>query len=346
MTLTHSLRPFLAFASILVGLLDAPVALGALPAEIAVFTGASTAATDERTDNTGTVDFGGSVVGNRLAQSFTIQNTGGVPLTGLAVSATGDFSVVPLASSELARNATTTFAVTFSPTAVGARTGVVTILSDDADEGSFEINVSGEGLSVVIPLAPEIMVENTPGVPLKRVRIWGGAEYPPIPEGEDADAVAIAAGSFHLLALKADGTVAVWKQPYVGMLPLVAPPGLTGVKAIAANSSGNVVLKTDGTLVGWGQGIATMIPTDLTDVQAIAVGYNDALALKEDGTVVHWGGDAATYPPPSDLSGVTAISVGVSGGSGVSNYLAVKQDGTVVAWGSNYLGASTVPSAI
>ena len=51
----------------------------------------------------------------------------------------------PLGATTLARNATTTFTVTFVPTVNGVRRAVVSISSNDGDENPFEIQLSGEG---------------------------------------------------------------------------------------------------------------------------------------------------------------------------------------------------------
>jgi predicted outer membrane repeat protein len=122
--------------------------------EIAVFTGASTSAANERADNIGTHEFGNIQVGSAsAAQTFTIKNMGAANLTGLALSKgganPGDFTPGALGATTLAPRATTTFTVTFSPTASGVRSAVVNIASNDANENPFRINVRGIGIPVV-----------------------------------------------------------------------------------------------------------------------------------------------------------------------------------------------------
>ena len=63
--------------------------------------------------------------------------------------------------------------------------------------------------------------------------------------------VKIAAGVDHSLALKADGTVAVWGRNNHGQLNM--PPGLSGVASIAAGAHHSLALKADGTVVAWGE---------------------------------------------------------------------------------------------
>lgn len=87
---------------------------------------------------------------------FTIQNTGNATLNvSVPLTAGGDFSIISQPSSTVSALGNATFTVRFTPTAAGVRTGAVTISSDDSDEGSYILNLTGSG----IVLAPEINVE-------------------------------------------------------------------------------------------------------------------------------------------------------------------------------------------
>ncbi len=148
---------------------------------------------------------------------------------------------------------------------------------------------------------------------------------------------ATAAGGYHSLALKSDGTVVGWG--YNGSGQTTPPTNLTGVVAVAAGDSHSLALKSDGTVVGWGYYDYATPPADLTNVVAVDAGQYHSLALKSDGSVVGWGYDgygAAT--PPAHLTNVVAI-VG-----GFYHSLALKSDGTVVGWGSSFYGESTPPT--
>lgn len=148
---------------------------------------------------------------------------------------------------------------------------------------------------------------------------------------------AIAAGSFHSLALKQDGNLITWGLVGDGDDPplaesLTIPVGLNGVMAIAAGGSHSLALKQNGTVVAWGwQGNApATVPTDLRSVTAISASCGSSMALRQDGTVVAWEWSGSGYeyhPVPAHLSNVKAIS------AGCHHYLALKQDGTVAAWG-------------
>jgi hypothetical protein len=164
--------------------------------------------------------------------------------------------------------------------------------------------------------------------------------------------VAIAAGMYHSLALRTDGTITVWGDNTYRQTN--APAGLTNVAAISAGLYHNLALKADGTLAAWGAGTnisfsphlgQSMIPAGLSNVVAIASGGYHTTALKADGAVISWGNN--TYGQtntPSGLGNVVAIA------AGQYHNLALNRDGTIVAWGagtnvaaSPRLGQSKVP---
>lgn len=155
------------------------------------------------------------------------------------------------------------------------------------------------------------------------------------------DAIAIAAGSTHALALKADGTVVAWGSNGHG--ESTVPAGLSEVVAIDAGEDFSVALKADGTVRVWGYNgyLVLNVPENLASVVAVSAGNYHVLALKSDGTVVAWGYDTAGQVTiPGGLSNVVAIS------AGPQFSLAAKSDGTVVAWGYNSNGETNVPSGL
>jgi hypothetical protein len=160
------------------------------------------------------------------------------------------------------------------------------------------------------------------------------------------NAIKIAAGSWHNLALKSDGTVVAWGNNNNGQCDV--PPNLSGVVAVAAGGYHSLALKANGTIVAWGanfDGQAT--PPPLANVVAVAAGTWHSLALLADGTVHGWGDDSAgqTDVPPG-LGEVAAIA------AGGNHSIALQADGTLVAWGENinsqgfYVGQSVVPAAV
>lgn len=160
-------------------------------------------------------------------------------------------------------------------------------------------------------------------------------ELPALP----GDAIRIAAGSHHSLALRADGTVVAWGGQN-GWGETTVPPEATNVVAVAAGAVHSLVLRRDGTVVGWGQNFYNQANGNLAgaNVVAVAAGGLHSLALRGDGRVVAWGnggGGQTTVPP-------TATNV-VAVAAGGYHSLALRANGTVVGWGDNRDGQIGVP---
>ena len=153
---------------------------------------------------------------------------------------------------------------------------------------------------------------------------------------------AIAAGMNHDIALKSDGTVAVWgcdtNDDWVSV-----PPGLSNVTAVAAGWTHNAVLLADGTVGAWGYNGATDgwhvtdVPAGLSNVTAIAAGANHTLALKQDGTVAAWGAGNGTDEVPWANHGQSIVPAGLSNVVAIAAWgyhsMALRSDQTVVVWG-------------
>jgi N-acetyl-anhydromuramyl-L-alanine amidase AmpD len=157
--------------------------------------------------------------------------------------------------------------------------------------------------------------------------------------------IAVAAGSWHNLGLRADGTVEAWGNDSSQQAE-VPWEGLMNALAIAAGGYHSLAIRADGTVVAWGANDygQTNVPTGLTGVVGIAAGTWHSVALRADGTVMAWGDDSfGQSSVPVGLSNVTAVA------AGGNHTLALKADGTVVAWGENtgaegnITGQSTVP---
>jgi hypothetical protein len=156
-----------------------------------------------------------------------------------------------------------------------------------------------------------------------------------------SNVVGIAAGDYHSVALKENGTVVAWGRNGEGQTNV--PTDLTNAVSISAGWYFSVALKEDGTAVGWGRndfGEAS-VPEGLSNVMELVAGGDHCLALKEDGTVVSWGRDwEGQTEIPEGLTNVVAVA-----GGGIHS-LALKDDGTVVAWGANNQGQVTVPEGL
>ena len=143
--------------------------------------------------------------------------------------------------------------------------------------------------------------------------------------GGASGVVRIAAGELHSLALRDDGTLVAWGNNYRGQGS--SPAGLSNVVEIASGLMHNVALRADGTVVSWGWnfGGETNTPAGLSNVVAVAAGGLQTLALKRDGTLAVWG---VLNHIPDSATNVTGIAVGYG------HCVALQSNGNVIAWGS------------
>jgi alpha-tubulin suppressor-like RCC1 family protein len=247
----------------------------------------------------------------------------------------------------------------------------------------LQVSQSGE-YSVEVSNALGFMTRESATVSVGLVAAWGDNAYGQtnLPPGL-TNLVAVAAGDYHSLALRSDGTIVAWGHAVSDPSGSAVPPGLTNATAIAAGWGFSLALKTDGTVVGWGSNIIgqTNVPAGLSNVISIAAGSAHGLALKADGTVAAWGSrDSGQTRVPAGLSNVVAIAAGqihslaltedglVKGWGGDSGWgsgrvptglsnvvaiatgwqhnVALKTDGTVTAWGAGYAGQTDVPAGL
>lgn len=156
-----------------------------------------------------------------------------------------------------------------------------------------------------------------------------GYNYDPLTQPALTNAVAVGVRTFSLVALRADGTVAEWRNG-------ASDPAVSNIVSFTSGWSHGFGFQADGTLIGWGNDFGGGIsekPTDLTNAVALGIGSFATLAVLEDGTVTGWGYDSEhILNVPAGLSNVVALSVGAFG----DNVLALRADGTVSEWGYDY----------
>ena len=172
------------------------------------------------------------------------------------------------------------------------------------------------------------------------------------------DAVDIAAGGSHGLAVRSDGSVWTW-----GLLPPSAGSsrlparfwGLSDIVAVAAGADFSLALRNDGRVFAWGWngsgqlGDGTQVKrTDpvqvagLTTVRSIAAGRLSSFAIKSNGAVVAWGegalgnGGTARQLTPVPIPGLSNIEQISASDSGLARTTA----GDVLFWGGGFWGES------
>ncbi len=207
----------------------------------------------------------------------------------------------------------------------------------EAQAGRYHFVLSNSFSSITSGVAV-LVVTNPPLPEAGSVVAWGdsNAGQTQVPPG--LQAVAVAAGWNHALALKPDGTVVAWGDNAAGQTSV--PADLAGVVAIAAGGFHSLALRSNGLVAGWppeAMNGATQVPADMTNILAVAAGYAHSIALRCDHTIGAWIDGSF---PPDGLEDVVQIA------TGTSHLLALERDGTVVAWGDNASGQSTVPPTL
>ena len=160
-------------------------------------------------------------------------------------------------------------------------------------------------------------------------------------------ALAIAAGGYHSLAVRPDCTVAAWGASDYGQTNV--PAGLANVIGISAGSWHSLALRRNGTVVAWGDNTwgQCNVPGGLSNVVAVAAGGNHSLALRADGTVAAWGENTGAAGNPAGQSVVPVnLNNVVAIAAGDYHSLAVRADGTVVAWGDDSDGQCSIPNGL
>lgn len=208
----------------------------------------------------------------------------------------------------------------------------------------------GNGLTGSVQTTPVQVLRNDNGAPLTNI-------------------VAIAAGMYHSVAVRADGTVWTWGYNYFGQLGngttatstrAVSVASLTGAVAIAAGQYHTAALLANGAVKTWGwNGTGQLGNNDATlatkltpqsvagivDAKAIAAGSRHTMVVKADGSVMAWGygymgqiGNNNTTnqiapAPVSSLVGTSEI-----GGGAYSSCALLGSGGGIRCWGTNAYG--------
>ncbi len=101
-------------------------------------------------------DFGNvDVASGTMVRTFTIENTGTADLTltgaspyvSLSGAHAADFSVTANPTTPISTSSSTTFQITFNPSATGVRSATVSIANDDSDENPYTFAIQGTGVN-------------------------------------------------------------------------------------------------------------------------------------------------------------------------------------------------------
>lgn len=174
-------------------------------------------------------------------------------------------------------------------------------------------------------------------------------------------------GSYHVLAIKSDGTLWGWGANVSGELgdgstlrrsaPVHVLPG-THWNDVMCGADFTIAIRSDGTLWGWGYNASGQLGVGSTRAQHLPVqigrdrnwralggGSHHVLAIRDDGTLWAWGantfgqlGDGSTIPSsvPIMISNTRDWRL-VAKGLGYHS-VALRNDGTLWTWGDNRYG--------
>ncbi|MFO1481863.1 MAG: ELWxxDGT repeat protein [Verrucomicrobiaceae bacterium] len=115
------------------------------------------------TDGVSTVDYGTIPTGSGTVRTFTVKNIGTMDLVVSGITKDGtnssDITIGTISSSTITSGSSATFTVTFTPAAATVRSAAIHILSNDADEASFDIALTATGSAAF----PDIAIEQPAG---------------------------------------------------------------------------------------------------------------------------------------------------------------------------------------
>jgi alpha-tubulin suppressor-like RCC1 family protein len=186
-----------------------------------------------------------------------------------------------------------------------------------------------------------------------RVVAWGDsvAGQGRVPEQlRPLEAVAVAGGDYHSLALLSDGRIEGWGS---NVAEAARPPLERGWIAIAAGGRHSLALHESGVLFGFGANDRgqTQTPAGLVRPVIFSAGEAFNVALTFQGVVFAWGDNlrgqtqvplsiSQFRPIPTDPLRVVDVV------AGRTHALALLRNGTAVGWGSNLAGESLVPAGL
>jgi len=193
-----------------------------------------------------------------------------------------------------------------------------------------------------------------------------------IPAQESTEATnweSIAAGRYHTVAIKSDGTLWAWGYNYYGQLgdgttsnrrvPTQERTEATDWKHTVAFYYHTIAIKNDNTLWAWGynhygqlgdgtiknKSIPTKESSSITDWESVSAGGYHTIATRHNGTLWTWGynnhgqlGNGTTSNKILPTQENTGAANWKSISAGTYHTVAIKSDGTLWAWGYNHYG--------
>lgn len=195
--------------------------------------------------------------------------------------------------------------------------------------------------------------------------------YTPIQVGSENNWLSVNAGTGHVIALKANGTLWAWGYNAYGQIGDGTGSGgalnikkyptqigtLTNWQYINCGFRSSFAIKSDGTLWAWGRNnfgqlgvgdnIDKNVPTQVgtsTDWQSISSNGVATIAIKSNGTLWSWGGNqywslgTGEFSPNTNVPGQVGTASNWQSVSAGGQIKALKTNGTLWAWGEGFYG--------
>jgi Concanavalin A-like lectin/glucanases superfamily/Ig-like domain CHU_C associated/PKD-like domain/Protein of unknown function (DUF1573)/Secretion system C-terminal sorting domain len=91
--------------------------------------------------------FGNNFTGVAMIKTYTIRNSGVLPLTITSANSSNatDFAIAPI-STTIAAGGSYNFTITFNTATAGVKTTVISIINSDSDEGTYNFELAGTGI--------------------------------------------------------------------------------------------------------------------------------------------------------------------------------------------------------
>jgi hypothetical protein len=182
--------------------------------------------------------------------------------------------------------------------------------------------------------------------------LGGQCNAPAAPPG--LSYVQVAAGLWHTIALRSDGTIEGWGDNQYGQCDVPAlPPGLSYVE-VEAGIWHTVARRSDGSVIAWGANFygqcnVPVLPPGVLFTQVDAAG-NTSVARLSDGSAVGWGNNIygqCDIPPPQPGNPYAEVATGAGTivfPGFVGHTVARRADGSLIAVGRNNYGQCDVPA--
>lgn len=273
------------------------------------------------------LDFGSVTVGSTGDRTLTVRNVGGASLTvtGMSIDNSRFTIVSPSPPFTVNAGGQQTVTVRFAPTTVGVQNGTLRIQSNDPDEATISVSLTGQGVAAQPPPSGRTLnVPNASGEPGRTVTIAVN-----LSDGSGISALSFTL-SFNPSVLSIPGPSAVSRGSLVpdnfslsantvtaGQVRIVISPPIATPLPTFRSGSGSVV--TIAFQVASGAAVGATSPLTLSDISASDPNASSVPITPQNGTfTVEVARTLAVADAQGAAGSTVAIPVTLSDGTGIS----------------------------